>query len=242
MGSTPRAAALRVFGWLVSAGLFGAPVAVAQAQHLLGVDVSHHQEEIDWTAVAGSGVVFVYVKATEGIDFQDPAFTRNWSGARAAGLLRGAYHMLRPEDDAVEQAKWFLKNLAEAGFGPGDLPPALDVERVSSTTSLPRHQTAERALAWLEHVEQELERKPLLYTNPRFWQDYLADHHPLTGYPLWLAEYSAEPAPSSGWGWESWTLWQFTQDGQRPGVTTRVDVNRFAGSHEELRAKLLGKP
>lgn len=240
----PARIGLGVFLALGGLAGFGAAGAGQQAtpEHVQGLDVSHHQETIDWAQVAQSGVAFVYIKATEGVDFQDPTFEQNWAGAKTAGLLRGAYHMLRPEDDAVEQAEWFLKNLEAVGFGQGDLPPALDVERVSSTTTLPRPQTAERALAWLQHVEKQVGRKPLLYTNPRFWQDYLAADHALTEYPLWLAEYTSEPTPSSGWGWDTWTLWQFTQDGQRPGVTARVDVDRFAGSHDELRTKLLGKP
>ena len=37
-----------------------------------GIDVSHHQGEIDWAKVAGAGVRFAYLKATEGRDLRDP--------------------------------------------------------------------------------------------------------------------------------------------------------------------------
>jgi lysozyme len=50
-----------------------------------GVDVSHHQGSIDWTQVAGDGVQFAYLKATEGRDHRDARFAANWSGAAAAG-------------------------------------------------------------------------------------------------------------------------------------------------------------
>ncbi len=39
-----------------------------------GIDVSHHQGEIDWKAAFASGVDFAYIKASEGGDFHDPAF------------------------------------------------------------------------------------------------------------------------------------------------------------------------
>ena len=55
-----------------------------------GIDVSHHQGAIDWQAVAGDGVAFAYIKATEGGDFTDRRFAENWAAAVAAGSPRRA--------------------------------------------------------------------------------------------------------------------------------------------------------
>lgn len=208
--------------------------------HAQGIDVSHHQEAIDWPEVALSGIHFVYIKATEGVDWRDPDFLANWQGAGEARLMRGAYHMLRPEDDAIEQAKWYLAALEEAGYSKTDMLPALDVERASTTTQVPRRQTAERALQWLHYVEQQTGRKPVVYTNPKFWQDYLEEDHPLTEYHLWLADYSEEPEAELGWGWADWHFWQFSQRGDLPGIDKTVDLNRFNGTPEELHRALLG--
>jgi lysozyme len=52
---------------------------------VVGVDVSNHQGEIDWPALAGSKVAFAYIKATEGGDFRDKRFQLNWEGAKGAG-------------------------------------------------------------------------------------------------------------------------------------------------------------
>jgi lysozyme len=46
-----------------------------------GVDVSHHQGDIDWQLLKSERVVFAYIKATEGGDFKDPRFRINWEGA-----------------------------------------------------------------------------------------------------------------------------------------------------------------
>jgi lysozyme len=55
-------------------------------RYVQGVDVSHHQGPIDWRALAGSGVRFAYIKATEGSDYVDPAFAANWTEAARAGV------------------------------------------------------------------------------------------------------------------------------------------------------------
>ncbi len=57
-----------------------------------GIDVSGHQGLIDWRAVAADDIDFAYIKASEGGDFVDDMFARNWREAAAAGVDRGAYH------------------------------------------------------------------------------------------------------------------------------------------------------
>ncbi|MCX5789579.1 MAG: GH25 family lysozyme [Elusimicrobia bacterium] len=65
-----------------------------------GIDVSHHQGAIDWSAVGREGMVFAYMKASEGADMKDPRFEENWRGAQQAGLAPGAYHYFSCELDA----------------------------------------------------------------------------------------------------------------------------------------------
>ena len=59
-----------------------------------GIDVSKFQGDIDWNAVANSGVKFAWIKATEGGDRVDRRFQANWTGAKAAGVPRGASHFV----------------------------------------------------------------------------------------------------------------------------------------------------
>ena len=54
-----------------------------------GIDVSHHQGNINWSKVPSA---FAYLKATEGEQFVDHAFKTNWKGAQSKGILVGAYH------------------------------------------------------------------------------------------------------------------------------------------------------
>ena len=73
-----------------------------------GIDVSAHQDAIDWQRVAEDNIRFAYIKATEGGDFVDKRFDENWRGAGAAGLDRGAYHFFTLCTPGEAQARNFL--------------------------------------------------------------------------------------------------------------------------------------
>jgi len=48
------------------------------------------------------------------------------AGAKAAGVIRGAYQFFRPAQNVTAQADMMIA--AVGTIGPGDLPPVLDVE------------------------------------------------------------------------------------------------------------------
>lgn len=188
-----------------------------------GIDVSHYQGVIDWPAVARAGIKFAYIKASEGAVFSDPAFVANVAGARAAGLLVGAYHYL-DGSGITQQMDHCQATLATAGtllnLRPLDLPLALDVEEYDVS--------AGDVATWLDLC------KGVLYCGPTF-AVLLAQVRPaLTAYPLWVAEYTvAAPKTAS---WPKWTFWQHTAEARVPGITTVVDLDWFNGTLEELQA------
>ena len=51
------------------------------ADEVMGIDVSSHQQDVDWAQVAADGYSFAYIKATEGSGFTDTHFRQNWDGA-----------------------------------------------------------------------------------------------------------------------------------------------------------------
>ena len=57
-----------------------------------GVDVSENNGRVDWEAVAAAGQKFAIVRSSYGRYAEDEDFIRNVDGARAAGLMCGAYH------------------------------------------------------------------------------------------------------------------------------------------------------
>jgi lysozyme len=206
-------------------------------EHVHGIDISHHQETIDWNRVSAAGVGFVYCKATEGIDLQDPLFIANWQALTQRKIPRGAYHMFRPEDEVKPQVDLFLATLRAGGMGGPMLPPVLDIERNSGVKKVSREVLHARAVEWVRLVEKELRLKPLIYTNPTFWKDYLGSDHELIQYPLWVSEYEiGASAPAHTAAWRDWALWQFSQYGIVDGIGKPVDLNRLSGTLESLYA------
>src|SRR3954470_12054238 len=61
-----------------------------------GLDVSYYQGDIDWGAVAASGVKFAIARKSDGT-FLDTKFQQNWDGMKAAGLIRGVYQYFEPD-------------------------------------------------------------------------------------------------------------------------------------------------
>lgn len=196
-----------------------------------GIDVSHFQGDVDWPAVKAAGKEFVFIKATEGDRYVDPRFQANWAGAKAAGLVRGAYHFFQPQKDAAAQAAHFL---ATVELEPGDLPPALDVE---VTESVSARGIDRAAVTWLEQVEAACGATPILYSDLSFLEQYLGLG--FGRYPLWLADYS-ETAPAAPAPWTAWTFWQSSQSGRVTGITGAVDLDVFEGRAEDWNGLRIG--
>jgi GH25 family lysozyme M1 (1,4-beta-N-acetylmuramidase) len=90
----------------------------------IGIDGSYWQGlNIDWKKVRGSGISFVFLRATSGIK-KDSSYSANYSGAGDAGILRGSYHYFYPQYDIVQQARLFATTILDE-----ELPPVLDVEQ-----------------------------------------------------------------------------------------------------------------
>lgn len=205
--------------------------AALAAEPVRGLDVSHHNGAVDWETVCEGGFGFVYLKASEGVDDPDPLFADHWRAAGALGLPRGAYHFYVTEDDPDAQADLFLSTL---GGEVGELVPVVDVELIGHGTApgLPH-----RLRRFLDRVQAELGVRPMIYTDPNFWD---ANFGPgFEEHALWVAEYGvAEPhVPRE---WEDWHLWQYAENRRVDGVEKEVDLNRVHPEKglEGLRAEV----
>lgn len=71
-----------------------------------GVDISHHNGVVDWTAVAAAGIEFAIIRSSYGLQSRDGMFVQNVAGAKAAGLKVGAYHYsyALTVEDAIREA------------------------------------------------------------------------------------------------------------------------------------------
>lgn len=199
---------------------------------LFGIDVSHHQSVIDWGKVAGAGVVFSFLKATEASTFVDRRFAYNWRETKKQGVLRGSYHFFRPHAPVERQISNFLNT--QGKLESGDLPPVLDLEVPESWRSLSLKKRIAIVRQWLDAVEAALGIKPIIYLSSSFPADVLGSDPFLKNYLLWVANYKVSrprvPAP-----WTNWNFWQFSETGRVTGVPTgAVDLNFFQGSRSDL--------
>lgn len=213
---------------------FPGPVAIpAQpANSLPGIDVSHHQDTIDWSQVAASGQAFAIAKATDGRTFVDPNYAVNKAGAAANGIAFTAYHFARPDDsieDAVAEADHFVD---VAQLEPGNLLPVLDIER---TGGLSQAEVTTWILTWLSRVTERLGVRPMVYTSPNGWDVRTGDTTAVAdaGYTvLWVAHWGvSEPRlPANDWSGNGWTFWQYGNCGTVPGIEGCVDVDWYNGT------------
>lgn len=187
-----------------------------------GVDVSHHQGEIDWRTLRAGGVGFAYIKATEGAGFRDPRFAANWRLSREAGVPRGAYHFFTLCRTGAEQAANFI---AATPVETDSLPHAVDAEHMGSCVDGKLLADPAAAITvFLDLVEKRFGRRPVIYTTPEFHDAHLRDR--LAGERFWLRSLHRPPSFRPG----AWTLWQYHNRGRRPGVAGPVDLNAFNGS------------
>lgn len=194
-----------------------------------GVDVSRWQNEIDWHKLRHHGANFAYIKATDGGDHLDPMFHKNWRGAAAAGVKRGAYHFFYWCRNAAEQADWFIRNVPKE---PGALPPVLDVEwnAQSSCKKRPSRQVVlEKMRVFLTKVEKHYGQRPIIYTAPDFYRDNLQGE--FLDYPFWLRSVAAHP--SVVYPGRKWVFWQYSGTGLSKGVSGKIDLNVFHGNAGE---------
>lgn len=199
---------------------------------VLGVDVSEHQQTVDWQAVRDAGVEFAMLRVgfrgmTEGLLNVDSTFAQNYQGATEAGLRVGVYFFSQAvtEQEAREEAAFVLDALEGRQL---QYPVAFDWETPIPSEELPAEDLRAHnipgetvtacALAFCQEVEAA-GYSACVYTNKDMAYNAF-DLTRLGDYPLWYAEY--QPAPSLYYGFR---IWQYSAEGTVPGIEGSVDLN-----------------
>jgi GH25 family lysozyme M1 (1,4-beta-N-acetylmuramidase) len=222
---------------LAVGGIALAEVPASAAGKPRGHDVSSHQKNVNWQSAKAKGARFVYIKATEGGTYRSPYFGAQYSGARNAGLLRGAYHFALPNTSSgTAQAKYFVRHGGAWRADGRTLPPALDIEynpydHKHKCYGLSKAGMVHWIHAFSDEVKRETGRRPVIYTTTHWWNTCTGGSRAFAAnHALWLARYDASGAGSLPAGWSYWTFWQYDNSGSLPG-----DQNLFNGSMDRLR-------
>lgn len=226
------------------------------------LDVSVAQDTIDFHRVAAAKVApgvdrrwrGVICKVSENETWRDKSRVQNLDGARAAGLLVGAYAFIHPMGDMEKQ-------VANAWDAIGDQLPAfglaLDVE--AADPSLSPQQLVDQIRRGRDATLKMFGRLPLVYSYLDFWERRVAPAAKLAPdlaeLPLWWAFYGAgrpwyptrAQLPTSPEPWRAagkpLTLWQYSGNTKKvsgdwtahvDGIVGDVDRNVFAGTEDEF--------
>jgi GH25 family lysozyme M1 (1,4-beta-N-acetylmuramidase) len=201
---------------------------------LQGVDVASFQHPneaaINWTQVAGDGIQFAAVKATEGNYYQNPFALTDLTDAKAAGLSVIAYAFAIPNGNGgskspAVQADYLLSYL---GAGNSGVPVLLDIEydpyvntdKANSCYGL----TPSAMVKWIAGFDSEVQAKtgrlPIIYTTANWWSTCTKDSTAFGQTPMWVADYTTAASPALPAGWAGWSFWQYTSAGTVAGIST----------------------
>lgn len=207
-----------------------------------GIDVSSHQGAVNWQQQRNMGAQFAYVKATEATTYLNPDFSAQYSGARNAGMIRGAYHFAIPNvSSGAAQASYFARN---GGAWSGDgytLPPLLDIEynpypELGNTCY---NMSASDMILWIADFSNNVYtltgRYPAIYTTTDWWTRCTGNTPAFRNQPLHIASYRTVSPGTLPAGWAKYDIWQYSSQGPFVG-----DSNVFNGSYAELQALASG--
>lgn len=197
-----------------------------------GIDVSSHQEEIDWQKVKADGIDFAMIRVgyrgyTEGGLFVDNRFEENMQKAKEAGLDIGIYFFSQAitEDEALEEAKqvcdWLEPYKESISY-----PVAFDWEYMGNaearTNSVDGELLGRMALTFCDYIKEQ-GYSPLIYFNRElaYMTFNLSD---IDEYPFWLAEYDGAPT-----FYYAFDMLQYTSTGKVDGIKGTVDINLYFG-------------
>ena len=205
---------------------------------MFGIDVSVHQDDIDWQKVKDSGVEFAFLRigyrgATEGHLNADKKFVNNLAGAKENDLMVGVYFFSQALNiaEAVEEANYVLQQLNRQEL---DLPVVYDYEEpyISDATSrihdLDKEERTNNAIAFMEEIKKN-GYEVMLYANTE-WLNSHYEMDRLIDYDVWFAQYDTEYPSYEG----PFKIWQYSNTGNIEGIATSVDLNiMFMAKNEQ---------
>lgn len=217
---------------------------VSSRSTLNGVDIASYQSNINPAKLVTSD--FVIVKFTQGTTYLNPYADRQYSMAKAAGKLLGAYHYAEGKS-ATAEAQYFVNHL---GNRIGECVLAIDWEGNQNSVF-----GTGKDVAWCKAFLDEVYRltgiRPLIYMSKSVcrkynWSSVAKD------YSLWCAQYKSNSTTdyqSSPWtddkgfgAWKTDTIRQYSSHGRIAGYDANIDLDLAYMTADQWRAMAGGKP
>lgn len=194
----------------------------------LGIDVSSHQGEIDWQAVADDGVSFAIIRlgfrgyGEEGLIILDDYFHQNMEGAKAAGLDVGVYFFSQATSvwETLEESYFVLEHLDGYEL---ELPVVFNWEFIDNSAIARTNSVNGQCITLYNQVFNEQMRNAgydtMVYFNQALAYLYL-ELDLLDENPFWLASYRDNPTY-----YYDFHIWQYSDSGTIDGIAGNVDLN-----------------
>ncbi len=191
-----------------------------------GVDVSVHQDDIDWKKVKADGVDYAIIRVGRrgygtGEIGIDTLFEQNMQGAIDAGIDVGVYFFSQAisVQEAIEEADFVLDAIRGYDI---KYPVVFDLEEIyedtARTDDLTQEMATQMTIAFCQRVS-EAGYTPMVYGNIHWFMERV-DMSQLEGYDKWFAQYFAQPF----FPYEL-AMWQYTATGKVDGIQGDVDIN-----------------
>jgi lysozyme len=211
-----------------------------------GIDISHLNDHIDIGKLPGKGFGFVWLKASQGLTYQDPAFQTYWKDCKEANMIHGCYHFFDPRFDGIQQAKNFLSRGVNFSL-PRVLPPCVDVEDLvgkdEADTTKQNKWVADnwklclqRLHDFLGYVKDHTGKDCIIYT----YNNYPKEYYPGAKFPnngMWLSSLQSKCPVRYDTG-KLPEFWQYTYRLNN----TDLDGDYFMGTQEQLNELANIKP
>ena len=221
----------RADSWRYQDGCFtgsNLPAVYSESYHpdatLQGIDVSHHQGEIDWEAVQADGIDFAIIRCGYGMDMteqDDRYFEYNASECERLGIPYGVYIYSYADttERAASEADHVLRLIQGRTLS---YPVYFDMED-DSVTYVGNDMLADIATTFCDKINAA--GYPVgVYANANWWNTYLTDPV-FDNWYRWVAHYNAECGYQG-----SYAMWQYSCTGSVDGISENVDMNYLIGA------------
>ena len=179
-----------------------------------GLDISHHQEKVNWTLV-DKKYKFIILKATEGQNFLDTDFLYNWNNARLNGFVVGAYHFFVMTSSGEAQADFYISKVPDSEK---TLPPIIDLE--ISTKKYKKSDVTQHLRVMVEKLEKHYKKRVIFYVNYNTYNAYIKGEFPEN--KIWITDYKYFPKIEEE---NRWIIWQVSRRGRIEGIPGFTDKN-----------------
>ncbi|MBS7007907.1 glycoside hydrolase family 25 protein [Anaerostipes sp.] len=238
-GRQPVSRAAKVYGnaWNKVNGIFmndlGGPIPGAAAK---GIDVSHHQETIDWDQVKASGIDFVIIRCGFGMDQinqDDEQWERNVSECERLNIPYGVYlySYADTEEKAKSEADHVIRLIQNRKLS---YPIYYDLEN-KSLSKLSNVKLGKITEAFTGRLKEKGYTNVGIYANKSWFDNKLTDKV-FQKYPRWVAQYNSLCSYSG-----KYVMWQCTDKGSISGIKGFVDLNFLIKSIPAKSIKLSKK-